>query len=313
MTDGRRDLIYGRNPVMEALESGVEIEKILIQKNIEGSGKKIFSLAKKRGVLVQAVEKAALDRILRDEIGGGRSGDGRGLAGGGGRYGRLNRHGEDRSFGGRDVGEGRTGQVDGDKAGDGRTGAFGRDKPGDGLRHQGVIAYISAFKYTSVEGLLGAAEERGEPPFILVLDGIEDPHNLGAILRSAEGAGAHGVVIPKRHSASVTDTVVKVSAGAALHIPVARVSNLSATLDELKDKGLWIYGLDMTGDNYSSADFSESAALVIGGEGKGLGRLIKEKCDMLVSIPMKGKISSLNASNAAAIVMFEISRRRGEK
>lgn len=176
--------------------------------------------------------------------------------------------------------------------------------------HQGVAAYAAAHAYACVADLLALAQQRGEAPFLIICDELEDPHNLGAIIRTAEAAGAHGVIIPKRHAASLSFAVSKAAAGALEYLPVARVGNLAATLDELKKQGLWIYGADMDGTPFCEADYSGPAALVIGSEGRGLGRLIKEKCDFIVSLPMKGKINSLNASVAAGILMYEIARQR---
>lgn len=176
-----------------------------------------------------------------------------------------------------------------------------------GANHQGVAAYVAAHEYASVEDIFAYAEEKGEPPFIVVCDEIEDPHNLGAIIRTAECAGVHGVIIPKRRSASLNFTVGKTSAGALEYMRVARVSNLASTIDELKEKGCWVYGADMDGTDYKKTDFSGAVVLVIGSEGKGIGKLIRQKCDAIVSLPMKGKINSLNASVAAGILMYEVS------
>ena len=177
--------------------------------------------------------------------------------------------------------------------------------------HQGVIAVCAVRAYCSIDDILAIAEARGEPPFIVVCDEISDPHNLGAIIRSAECAGVHGVVIPKRRSAGLTAIVGKTSAGAVEHMAVARVTNLAAALDELKEKGLWVYGTAARGSSTLwTTDFDGPVCLVIGSEGEGLGRLIAEKCDFLVSIPMRGKVSSLNASAAAAVVMYEVMRHR---
>ncbi|MDR0885411.1 MAG: 23S rRNA (guanosine(2251)-2'-O)-methyltransferase RlmB [Clostridiales Family XIII bacterium] len=172
--------------------------------------------------------------------------------------------------------------------------------------HQGVMAYMSDFVYSSIDDIIAVAAEREERPFIVLLDGIEDPHNLGAIIRSAEGAGVHGIIIPKNRSASVTDTVVKVSAGASMYMKVARVTSTPKAIDELKDKGFWIYGLDMDGQSYKEVKIDTAVGLVIGSEGNGMSRIVREKCDFVLSIPMRGKVSSLNASNAAAIVMYEL-------
>ena len=176
--------------------------------------------------------------------------------------------------------------------------------------HQGVVAVAAACEYSSVDDIFALAEERNEKPFIIICDDIEDPHNLGAIIRTAECAGAHGVIIPKRHGAGLTYIVGKTSAGAIEHLPVARVSNLASTIKELKDKGVWIYGADMNGTDYTKTDFSGSVGLVIGSEGKGIGHLIRENCDFIVSIPLMGKISSLNASVAAGVLMYEVARNR---
>ncbi len=176
--------------------------------------------------------------------------------------------------------------------------------------HQGVAAYAAAHEYAEVEDILALAEERGEAPFIIVCDGIEDPHNLGAIIRTAETAGAHGIIIPKRRNASLTWAVGKASAGAVEYMPVARVGNLASTLDELKEKGIWVYSADMDGKNWCETDFAGGVALVVGSEGNGVSRLIREKSDFIVSLPMKGRITSLNASVAAGILMYEVSRQR---
>ncbi len=176
--------------------------------------------------------------------------------------------------------------------------------------HQGVAAYVAAHEYAEVEDILALATERGEDPFIIVCDGIEDPHNLGAIIRTAETAGAHGIIIPKRRNVSLTWAVGKASAGAVEYMPVARVGNLATTLDGLKEKGIWVYSADMDGKNWCETDFSGGVALVVGSEGNGVSRLIREKSDFIVSLPMKGKITSLNASVAAGILMYEISRQR---
>ena len=241
--EDRNDIVYGRNPVMEALNSGIQIEKILVQKNIEGAGKKVYAMAKKAGIPTQSLDKKLLDSIA------GSSG------------------------------------------------------------HQGVIAEIAAFDYCEVDYILSKAEEKGEKPFVIICDGIEDPHNLGAIIRTAEGAGVHGIIIPKRHSAGVNGTVIKTSAGAAMHMPVSRVSNITSEIESLQTKGLWVYGLDMDGANYKQIEYEAPLALVVGSEGKGVSRLVKEKCDFIISIPMRGKTASLNASNAAAITMYEISSK----
>ena len=184
------------------------------------------------------------------------------------------------------------------------------DRISQGQPHQGVAAYVSSYSYASVEDILEKAADKGEDPFLIVLDGIEDPHNLGAIIRTADCAGAHGIIIPKRHSAGLTDTVAKASAGAIEYVPVAKVSNIAQTLDFLKEKGIWVYACDMDGENYTDQNMKGGLALVIGSEGFGISRLVKEKCDFTVSIPMRGHVNSLNASNAACCVMYEVRRQR---
>ena len=179
-----------------------------------------------------------------------------------------------------------------------------------GAAHQGVAALCAMKEYASVEDILALAEERNEAPFIIILDEIEDPHNLGAIIRSAECVGAHGVIIKKRRSAGLTYTAYKASAGALEYLPVARVTNIADAVDELKRRNIWIYGADMNGEDYRKTNFSGGAALVIGNEGKGISRLVREKCDVIVSLPMKGKINSLNASVAAGILMYKIAETR---
>ena len=180
----------------------------------------------------------------------------------------------------------------------------------EGGVHQGVIAFGACASYVTLEDLLAVSEKKGTKPFLIICDEIEDPHNLGAIIRTAETAGADGVIIPKRRSAMLTPTVYKTSAGAASWLPVARVSNLASAIDKLKENGVWIYGTDMNGELYTQTSFDGAVALVIGSEGFGMSRLIREKCDFLVKLPMMGKITSLNASVAAGIFMYEIVRQR---
>lgn len=181
-----------------------------------------------------------------------------------------------------------------------------------GVQHQGVVAQAAPYAYVEVEDLLKVAEEKGDPPFLLLLDEIEDPHNLGSILRTADCTGAHGVILPKRRSAQVTATVSKTSAGAVEYVPVARVTNLGQTIDQLKEMGVWVVGtvVDAVQELYDTEVFDGPVAIVIGNESKGMGRLIREKCDVLVKLPMAGKINSLNASVAAGVVMYEVLRRR---
>ncbi|WP_230974954.1 23S rRNA (guanosine(2251)-2'-O)-methyltransferase RlmB [Aminipila luticellarii] len=239
-----KNIIVGRNPVLEALRNDREIEKILVGKGAEGSIKKIVGMAKDKKIPVTMADKPILDRLA------------------------------------------------------------------NGSPHQGVAAYVSSYGYCDVEDILQIAKERGEAPFIILLDNLEDPHNLGAIMRTAEVCGAHGIVIPKRRSVGITDVVVKASAGAVEYVACAKVSNLAQTIDELKEKGIWIYACDMDGEPYYKTDLRGAAAVVIGSEGHGISRLVKEKCDFVVSIPMAGKITSLNASNAAAVLMCEVRKQR---
>jgi len=238
-------IIEGRNPVIEALRSEVQIDTILISKEAaQGSLNKIIELAKTKNILVKNVDKATLDRLSENK------------------------------------------------------------------RHQGVIAEAMEYEYKDIDDMLNYAKKRGEKPFVVILDEITDVHNLGAIIRTAECLGAHGVIIPKRRAAQINGVVAKSSAGAIEYLPVARVTNISQTLEELKEKGLWIYGADMNGKNIYEEKFDVPVGLVIGSEGSGIGRLVKEKCDNLVKIPMKGNINSLNASCAASIIIYEIMKQR---
>lgn len=238
------NLVIGRNPVTEAIKSGRPIDRILMQKDGEGSVKVIAALARESGLQLQYVDKIVLDKLC------------------------------------------------------------------PGKAHQGVAAFVAAHEYVDIDDIFKAAEKKGEPPLIVLLDGLEDPHNLGAILRSCDGAGAHGVVIPSRRSVSLTDTVAKASAGAIEYVPVAKVNNLASAIDELKKRGVWIAAVDMGGVNYPDADLKGPLAIVIGSEGDGISRLVREKCDIIVGIPMMGRVNSLNASNAAAIVLYEAARQR---
>lgn len=243
------DKVEGRNPVLEALRSEREIDKILIAKGAkEGSINKIIGMAKDKGIIIQYVEKQKLNEIAESN------------------------------------------------------------------NHQGVIALVAAYKYSEVEDILEKASVKGEKPFIIILDEIMDPHNLGSIMRTADAVGAHGIIIPKRRSVGLTATVAKTSAGAIEYVPVARVSNIPQAIDKLKQEGLWVVGADMRGDkDYFHEDMTGAIALVIGNEGKGISRLVKEKCDFLVKIPMTGKVASLNASIAAGILMYEVLRQKNLK
>lgn len=185
------------------------------------------------------------------------------------------------------------------------------DAMAPGVKHQGVAAKVSEYKYAEMDDVFARAEASGEDPFIIILDEITDPHNLGAIIRTAECAGAHGVIIPKRRAASLTQTVALSAAGAIENMPVVQVTNLGRAIEDLKEKGVWVGAADMDGETYYEANLTGPIAIVIGNEGKGVGRLVKEKCDFVLSIPMYGKINSLNASNAAAILMYGIRRARG--
>lgn len=182
-----------------------------------------------------------------------------------------------------------------------------------GAHHQGVVAIAAERNYSTVDEILEYAAERGEPPFIILLDGVEDPHNLGAIIRSAECSGAHGVIIPKRRAVGLTSTAAKASAGAIEHMRVAKVTNLAMTIDELKERGLWFYAADMDGSDYYETDMTGACAIVLGSEGFGVSRLVKEKCDFTVSIPLYGMVNSLNVSCAGAVIMTEVARQRKMK
>lgn len=245
---GSQDMIFGRNPVMEALKSGRQIEKIIIAGNSpEGSAVKIEAVARERGIPVIKTEKSALDRLAK------------------------------------------------------------------GASHQGVAADICPYDYKTLDDIMEKAEAAGEDPLVVILDNLEDPHNLGAIMRTAECAGAHGIIIPKRNSCGLTHTVAKTSAGAIEYMPCVRVTNIVRTIEELKEKGFWIAACDMGGKEYYRTDLGGKLAVVIGSEGAGISRLVRENCDFIVSMPMVGKITSLNASNAAAVILYEIRRQRDGK
>ncbi len=246
--DENINLIEGRNPVLEALKSGREIDKIFVQKGVgEGSIRQIIAIARDKKILIKEVDKAKLDGLSSTR------------------------------------------------------------------NHQGVIASAALYKYYEVDDILNAAREKGEDPFVVILDEITDNNNLGSILRTADAAGVHGIIIPKRRAVSLTPAVAKISAGAIEYVPVAKVTNLNQTMEYLKKEGLWIVGAEMGGETYYTKDMTGPVALVIGSEGEGLGRLIKENCDFLVSIPMKGSISSLNAAVSAAIILFEMQKQRTAK
>lgn len=184
------------------------------------------------------------------------------------------------------------------------------DQLSETKKHQGVIAVAAAYEYAEVDDILEIAREKGEPPFLFLLDNIEDPHNLGAIIRSADAAGAHGMIIPRRGGAGLTAAVMKASAGAAQHLPVARVANLASTVQELQKKNIWVYAADMDGEEWCTVDYAGGVALVIGSEGSGVSRLLRERSDRIVSLPMYGRVNSLNASVAAGILLYEVARQR---
>lgn len=235
--------VEGRNPVLEALKTDTEINKIFIQKQAGGSMRQIFELAKKKGVVIVETEKVTLDKMS------------------------------------------------------------------EGRPHQGVVAHIAVEVYADFDTLVANAKENPHP-LLLVLDHIEDPHNMGAILRSGLAAGAQGAIIPKRRSAALSPTVSKASAGAVSHLPVARVANLTQHVNQLKEQGFWVIGAESGGKTLYDVKLTGPLAVVIGSEGEGISRLLKENCDELVTIPMEGPVNSLNASVAAGIVLFEIVRQR---
>lgn len=239
------DLIIGKNPVLEALKSGREMNKIWIAEGSQrGQMQPIIQLAKEMGITVQYVPKKKMDQLSEGN-------------------------------------------------------------------HQGVIAQVAAYRYYDIDDLFKKAEEREEAPFFIILDELEDPHNLGSIMRTADAVGAHGIIIPKRRSVGLTATVAKASTGAIEYVPVARVTNLARTVDELKERGVWIFGTDAKGNqDYRQLDGVIPLALVIGSEGKGISRLLRGKCDVLIRLPMIGHVTSLNASVAASLLMYEVYRKR---
>lgn len=237
--------IYGRNPVLEALRSGAEINRIYVAKGTRHAGiNEIYDLARERNVQVQTVDRKRIDGLFPKE------------------------------------------------------------------NHQGVYASVAEMDYVPWQDMVAKAKAKGETPLLLVLDEIEDPHNLGAILRNADAFGAHGVIVPKRRSAALTGTVAKTSAGAIQYVPVDRVSNLADTLEALKKEGIWVCGSDADGDLMYQAPLEGALAIVIGSEGKGMRRIIREHCDFVVKIPMLGQVNSLNASVASGVLLAEVVRRR---
>lgn len=240
-----QDFIIGKNPVIEALKSERDINKVWIAEGSQkGQMQQVTQLARERGVTVQFVPKKKIDQMVEGT-------------------------------------------------------------------HQGVVASVAAYQYAELDDLFKKAEASGQDPFFLLLDEIEDPHNLGSIMRTADAVGAHGIIIPKRRAVGLTATVAKASTGAIEHIPVVRVTNMARTIDELKEKGVWIFGTDAKGkDDYRNMDGTLPLGLVIGSEGKGMGRLIRDKCDFLIRLPLAGKVTSLNASVAAGLLMYEVYRKR---
>lgn len=239
------NIICGRNPVLEAVRSGREIDRLLVAHGVSGgSVTAIIAKCNARGILIKEVSPQKLDYYC------------------------------------------------------------------GGANHQGVAVMFASQEYATVDDIFNVAESRNEKPFIIVCDEIEDPHNLGAIIRTAEASGVHGIIIPKRRSASLNATVAKSASGALEYMPVARVTNIPSTIEELKERGVWVMGADMDGEDYTNIDFDLPVALVIGNEGKGIGTLTAKKCDRIISLPMLGKINSLNASVAAGILMYEVVNKR---
>ncbi len=241
----QNNIICGRNPVLEAVRSGREIDRLYVAHGATGGTvSAIIAKCSAKGILIKEISPQKLDYYC------------------------------------------------------------------GGANHQGVAVMFASQEYSTVEDILKTAEERSEKPFIIICDEIEDPHNLGAIIRTAEACGVHGIIIPKRRSASLNATVAKTAAGALEYMKVARVTNISNTIDALKEKGIWVFGADMDGQPYTQIDYDIPCAIVIGNEGKGIGTLTAKKCDAIISLPMKGKINSLNASVAAGALMYEVVRKR---
>ena len=245
MENSNNNIICGRNPVLEALRSGREIDRLFVAHGTGGgSVTAIIAKCRAKGILIKEISPQKLDYYC------------------------------------------------------------------GGANHQGVAVMFASQEYATVDDMFALAETRGEKPFLIICDEIEDPHNLGAIIRTAEATGVHGVIIPERRSASLNATVAKAACGALEYVPVARVTNIANTIDALKERGVWVFGADMDGNDYTKTDFDTPCALVIGNEGKGIGALTAKKCDAILSLPMLGKINSLNASVAAGILMYEVVRSR---
>ena len=241
----QNNIICGRNPVLEAVRSGREIDRLLVAHGVSGgSVSAIIAKCASKGILIKEVSAQKLDYYC------------------------------------------------------------------SGANHQGVAVMFATQEYSTVDDILELAKQRNENPFIVICDDLEDPHNLGAVIRTAEACGVHGIIIPKRRSASLNATVAKSASGALEYMKVARVTNIANTIDRLKNEGIWVFGADMDGCDYAAADFDVPCALVIGNEGKGIGPLVAKKCDEIISLPMHGKINSLNASVAAGILMYEVVRKR---
>lgn len=240
------EMIAGKNPVLEALRAGREINKVWIADGVKKTGvEELIELAREQGVLVQFVPKQKVDKLAEN--------------------------------------------------------------------HQGIVASVAAYNYAELDDLFNAAKAKNEDPFFIILDELEDPHNLGSIMRTADAIGAHGIIIPKRRAVGLTAVVAKASTGAIEHVPVVRVTNLAQTVEELKERGVWIAGTDAKGSaDYRKMDATLPLALIIGSEGKGMSRLLKDKCDFLYHLPMVGHVTSLNASVAAALLMYEVYRKRQE-
>ena len=245
MSEQNGEMIAGKNPVLEALRSGREINKLWIAEGVKKTGiNELLDLARERGVLVQFVPKKKVDQLTD-------------------------------------------------------------------ANHQGIVASVAAYKYAELDDLFNAASAKNEDPFFLILDELEDPHNLGSIMRTADAIGVHGIIIPKRRAVGLTAVVAKASTGAIEHVPVVRVTNLAQTVDELKERGVWIAGTDAKGSSdYRNMDATLPLAIIIGSEGRGMSRLLKDKCDFLYHLPMIGHVNSLNASVAAALLMYEVYRKR---
>ena len=245
MENSNNNIICGRNPVLEALRSGREIDRLFVAHGTGGgSVTAIIAKCRAKGILIKEISPQKLDYYC------------------------------------------------------------------GGANHQGVAVMFASQEYAAVDDMFALAETRGEKPFLIICDEVEDPHNLGAIIRTAEATGVHGVIIPERRSASLNATVAKAACGALEYVPVARVTNIANTIDALKERGVWVFGADMDGNDYTKTDFDTPCALVIGNEGKGIGALTAKKCDAILSLPMLGKINSLNASVAAGILMYEVVRSR---